>query len=156
MTDKRRIKKYANRRLYDVEASRHVTVAELRRFIQDGESIEVIDDKTGADITRHILLQIIAEREDGGERVLSTQFLEQVVRFYETGMQSVMARHLDNAAQAFVDNQHKLQDQLLALLENTPFGPAAELSRKNLEALQTLQSQFMQSLLKTDKNNDEE
>src|SRR6202050_4514740 len=82
MSEKRVIKKYANRRLYDSTASRHVTLDDLRKMIVSGDKVKVIDDKSGADLTRAVLLQVIAEQEQFGTPVLSLELLESIIRFY--------------------------------------------------------------------------
>src|SRR5215472_7563978 len=82
MAEERLIRKYANRRLYDAHDSRHVTLDDLRKLIAGGERIKVVDDKSGEDLTRSILLQIIASQEQFGTPVLSTQLLEAIIRFY--------------------------------------------------------------------------
>lgn len=81
------IKKYPNRRLYDTEISSYITVEDVRQLILDGDEFEVRDAKSGEDLTRQVLLQIIAEQEQGGEPVLSTQVLSQIIRFYGDSMQ---------------------------------------------------------------------
>ena len=82
MGGERTIKKYANRRLYDSTTSRHVTLEDIRALIVAGETIRVIEDKTGADITRLILLHVIAEQEQFGQPVLSAQLLESIIRVH--------------------------------------------------------------------------
>src|SRR5688572_31959344 len=88
MSQERLIKKYANRRLYDASQSRHITLDDIRALIVKGEKIKVVEDKTGHDITRHILLQVIAEQEQFGRPILSTPVLESIIRFYEIGRAS--------------------------------------------------------------------
>ena len=83
----RTIKKYANRRLYDTTASRHVTLQDILKLVASGEEITVVDDTSGDDITRNILLQILAEQEQGGRPILSTEMLMQIIRFYGNPMQ---------------------------------------------------------------------
>ena len=94
MPKERLIKKYANRRLYDASISKHVTLADIRQLIVDGEKIRVIEDKTSEDITRLILLQVIAEQEQFGQPILSTHLLESIIRFYGGPMQDFMSRYL--------------------------------------------------------------
>ena len=86
------IRKYANRRLYDATASRHVTLEDLRRLIAAGERVQVIDDRTGEDLTRAVLLQIISEQEQFGSPVLSVQLLEGIIRFYGNPVQDMLSR----------------------------------------------------------------
>src|SRR5687767_4637600 len=82
MSKDRLIKKYANRRLYDASISKHVTLEDIRDLIVRGEKIKVVEDKTGEDITRLILLQVIAEQEQFGKPILTTQLLESIIRYY--------------------------------------------------------------------------
>ena len=105
------IKKYPNRRLYDTEISSYITVEEVRQLILDGEQFEVRDAKTGEDLTRQVLLQIIAEQEQGGEPVLSTQLLSQIIRFYGDSMQGFMGSYLEKNIQMFTDMQARLAEQ---------------------------------------------
>jgi len=95
------IKKYANRRLYDASISRHVTLDDIRRLIVSGEKITVVEDKTGDDITRLILLQVIAEQEHGGQPILSTQLLESLIRCYGNAMEQSVSRCLEQSVLHF-------------------------------------------------------
>ena len=95
------IKKYANRRLYDASISRHVTLDDIRRLIVSGEKIIVVEDKTGDDITRLILLQVIAEQEHGGQPILSTQLLESLIRCYGNAMEQSISRCLEQSVLHF-------------------------------------------------------
>ena len=103
------IKKYPNRRLYDPEISSYITVEEVRQLILDGEQFEVRDAKTGEDLTRQVLLQIIAEQEQGGEPVLSTQLLSQIIRFYGDSMQGFMGNYLLRFMQLFLEQQNQFR-----------------------------------------------
>src|ERR1700688_3720345 len=82
MSQERLIRKYSNRRLYDTVGSRHVTLDDLRQLVVSGEKIKVIDDKSGEDLTRSVLLQIIAEQEQDGSPVLGAELLEMIIHFY--------------------------------------------------------------------------
>ena len=97
MSQERLIKKYANRRLYDASQSRHITLDDIRALIVKGEKIRVVEDKTGHDITRHILLQVIAEQEQFGRPILSTKVLEAIIRFYGNPLQGFLASFLERA-----------------------------------------------------------
>ena len=119
MTAIRIIKKYPNRRLYDTEISSYITIEDVRQLIVDGESFEVRDAKPGEDLTRQVLLQIIAEQEQGGEPVLSTQLLSQIIRFYGDSMQGFMGTYLEKNVQAFMDIQAKLAEQSQGLTPET-------------------------------------
>ena len=91
------IKKYPNRRLYDTEISSYITIEDVRQLIVDGEDFEVRDAKTGDDLTRTVLLQIITEQEQDGEPMLSTQLLSHIIRFYGDSMQGFMGNYLERS-----------------------------------------------------------
>src|SRR6478736_4625496 len=109
MAEERLIRKYANRRLYDAHNSRHVTLDDLRKLIASGQRIKVIDDKSGEDLTRSILLQIIAAQEQFGTPVLSTQLLEGIIRFYGNPVQDMLARCLEESVGAVMQQQRTVQ-----------------------------------------------
>lgn len=156
MSEQRLIKKYANRRLYDVAHGRHITLAKVRALLEQGETIRVVDDKTGKDITRHILLQIIAEREDEGEALLSTPFLQQLIRFYGSGMQGLMNQHLDASMKLFMQNQQRIQEQFTDMLAQTPLGNMARLSVRNARQWQRMQAQFLRNMVGADDDDDDD
>lgn len=146
MTTERLIKKYANRRLYDASQSRHVTLEDVREFIVKGEKIRVVEDKTGEDITRLILLQVIAEQEQFGKPILSTVLLESIVRYYGNGMQEFMGRYLEKSVEAFMRQQEGMQTQMAKLMANAPMNAMAEMTRHNLEMWTRMQEQMTQAL----------
>lgn len=113
------LKKYPNRRLYDTETSSYITLADVKRMVLDGETFEVRDAKTGDDLTRSILLQIILEEETGGVPMFSTQTLAQIIRFYGHAMQGLMGSYLEKNMQTFVDLQARFAEQSKGL----PFTP---------------------------------
>jgi polyhydroxyalkanoate synthesis repressor PhaR len=136
------IRKYANRRLYDPSESRHLTLDEVRERVVAGDKIRVEDAKTGEDITRSVLLQIIVEREEAGRPLLSAELLEQLIRFYGGAMQDFLATYLERSVGAFVDQQERFQDQLLKMMKDTPLGAMSELAEQNLSAWKELQKGF--------------
>lgn len=133
------IRKYSNRRLYDPSESRHLTLDEVRGLVMAGDKIKVEDAKTGDDITRSILLQIIVEREEAGRPLLSAELLAQLIRFYGGAMQDFLATYLENSVGAFVDQQERFQDQLLKVVKDTPLSAMSTLAEQNLSAWQELQ-----------------
>jgi polyhydroxyalkanoate synthesis repressor PhaR len=133
MTKERLIKKYANRRLYDASQSRHVTLEDIREFIVQGEKVTVVEDKTGDDITRLILLQVIAEQEQFGKPILSSQLLESIIRFYGNGMQEFMSRYLEKSVETFTRQQETMQTQVAKLMANAPMTTMTEITKQNLE-----------------------
>jgi polyhydroxyalkanoate synthesis repressor PhaR len=142
MSSKRVIKKYANRRLYDATASRHVTLDDLRKLIVSGEQIQVVDDKTGEDLTRATLLQIIAEQEQFATPVLSTELMETVIRFYGNPVQEMLTRYLEQSVGTVLRQQQALQAQMAKALE-APMAPIADLARQNMALLSTMQSSVL-------------
>lgn len=146
MSPERVIKKYANRRLYDAAASRHVTLDDLRRLIVAGEKIKVIEDKSGEDITRQILLQIIADQEQFGQPILSTATLESIIRFYGNAMQGFMGRYLEQSVAAFVQQQQAMQSQINKLIGGTPLAPFGDLMQQNLALWQQMQEGFLAAM----------
>ena len=101
----RTLKKYPNRRLYDTQTSSYITLTDVKRMVLGAEDFEVRDAKTGEDLTRSILLQIILEEESGGVPMFSTQALAQIIRFYGHAMQGVMGTMLEKNLQAFTEMQ---------------------------------------------------
>jgi polyhydroxyalkanoate synthesis repressor PhaR len=104
----RTIKKYPNRRLYDTQSSAYVTLAEVKKLVMDGTAMVVRDAKTGEDLTRSILLQIILEEESAGVPMFSEAVLSNIIRFYGHAMQGYMGSYLENHVQSFMDWQSKL------------------------------------------------
>lgn len=105
------IKKYPNRRLYDTQTSAYVTLADIKKLVMDQTTFQVLDAKTGEDLTRSILMQIILEEESGGMPIFSTQTLSQIIRFYGHSLQGMMSPFLENNLSNFVDMQNKFAAQ---------------------------------------------
>jgi polyhydroxyalkanoate synthesis repressor PhaR len=157
MSQERLIKKYANRRLYDASQSRHITLDDIRNLIVKGEKIRVVEDKSGQDITRHILLQVISEQEQFGRPVLSTKVLEAIIRIYGHPLQGLLASFLERSIEAFLNQQQALQAQISRIVSNTPLATVADLTRQNLEALSRVQESMLNALLsRKDKDRDED
>jgi len=107
----RLIKKYPNRRLYDTRTSTYITLADVKDLVLRHEEFRVVDAKSGDDLTRSILLQIILEEEAGGAPMFTSDLLAQMIRFYGNAMQGMMGQYLENNVSAFTDMQTKLQEQ---------------------------------------------
>ena len=107
------LKKYPNRRLYDTQVSSYITLTEVKAMVLAGQAFEVRDAKTGDDLTRSILLQIILEEETGGVPLFSATMLSQIIRFYGHAMQGVMGSYLEKNLQTFTDVQARLAEQSL-------------------------------------------
>jgi len=142
MAEERLIRKYANRRLYDAHDSRHVTLEDLRRLIAAGQRIKVIDDKSGEDLTRSILLQIIASQEQFGTPVLSTQLLEAIIRFYGNPIQQLLTQYLEQSIGSLLRQQNLMQAEMAKALE-TPMAPIAEMARSNMEMWARMQASML-------------
>nr|WP_238147446.1 polyhydroxyalkanoate synthesis repressor PhaR [Limnohabitans sp. Rim28] len=106
--DVRTIKKYPNRRLYDTQSSSYVTLAEIKKMVMTALPVQVVDAKTGEDLTRSIFLQIILEEESAGAPMFSEAVLSNIIRFYGHAMQGHMGSYLENHVQSFMDWQNKL------------------------------------------------
>ena len=117
------LKKYPNRRLYDTRTSSYITLADVKQMVLDADSFEVRDAKTGDDLTRSILLQIILDEETGGMPMFTTPMLSQVIRFYGHAMQGMMGNYLENNLQALVDMQTRLTEQTKGLYDPKSFTP---------------------------------
>jgi polyhydroxyalkanoate synthesis repressor PhaR len=117
------LKKYPNRRLYDTQSSSYITLADVKQMVLDGEEFEVRDAKTGEDLTRAILLQIILEEESAGAPMFTTQSLAQIIRFYGHAMQGVMGNLLEQNVQTFTDLQARFADQSKGLYDPKNFTP---------------------------------
>jgi polyhydroxyalkanoate synthesis repressor PhaR len=111
----RLIKKYPNRRLYDTRTSTYITLADVKELVVHHEEFQVLDAKSGEDLTRSILLQIILEEESAGAPMFSSDILAQMIRFYGNAMQGMMGKYLENNLKSFTDIQAKLQEQARAL-----------------------------------------
>jgi polyhydroxyalkanoate synthesis repressor PhaR len=104
------IKKYANRRLYDTESSSYITLDRLAQMVRDGREFEVVDAKSGDDITRQVLTQIIVDEEAGGGTMLPISFLKQLIGLYGNSMQNFVPQYLEAAMDAFQRNQSAVKD----------------------------------------------
>jgi polyhydroxyalkanoate synthesis repressor PhaR len=114
----RTIKKYPNRRLYDTQTSSYITLTEVKDMVMAVENFVVLDAKTGEDLTRSILLQIILEEESAGLPMFSSQALAQIIRFYGHTMQGMMGNYLEKNIQSFIDLQAKLAENSVVNLPN--------------------------------------
>jgi polyhydroxyalkanoate synthesis repressor PhaR len=135
------LKKYPNRRLYDTRTSSYITLSDVKQMVLDGETFEVRDAKTGDELTRSILLQIILEEETGGMPMFTTQMLAQVIRFYGHAMQGLMGSYLENNLQAFVDLQTRIAEQAKGLYDPKAFTP------ETWTQMMTGQAPLMQGLM---------
>jgi polyhydroxyalkanoate synthesis repressor PhaR len=131
------IKKYANRRLYNTATSSYVTLDHLCQMVKDGIDFVVYDAKTGEDITRSVLTQIIVEEESKGQNLLPISFLRQLIGFYGDNMQWMVPRYLEYAMHAFARNQEQMRDYFQNTLGGMfPFGGLEEVGKQNLAMIE--------------------
>ena len=150
MARPRIIRKYANRRLYDTEASRHINKDDVRRLIAAGTDVRILEDGSGDDIPRSVLLQLVAEQELGGKPVLSDQMLTQIIRFYDHPMQGVLGSYLQQSFETFLQQQSSLQEQMQELMRSGPFAVMKDVAKQNMEAWQAMQRAFRDTKAKID------
>ena len=150
MARPRIIRKYANRRLYDTEASRHINKDDVRRLIAAGKDVRILEDGSGDDITRSVLLQLVAEQELGGKPVLSDQMLTQIIRFYDHPMQGMLGSYLQQSFDTFLQQQSSLQEQMQELMRSGPFAVMKDVAKQNMEAWQAMQKAFRDTKAKID------
>ncbi len=143
MPDARVIKKYPNRRLYDTEESRYITLADIRDLVVDQVDFVVIDKKSGDDITRSILLQVISEQEANGEAVMSEDFLSQIIRSYGNVMPGFMTSYLEQSMQTLMRQQKHLRGQMKRVVGIDPVSVVADLTQQNLARFQSLQDEIL-------------
>ena len=145
-TPVRLIKKYPNRRLYDTQTSTYITLADVKQLVLDHENFQVVDAKSGEELTRPILLQIILEEEAGGMPMFSAVMLSQVIRFYGSAMQGMMGSYLEKNIQAFIDIQGKLSEQSKAFYETNKIGPEMWTQFVNLQSpmIQSMMSNYIE------------
>ncbi len=137
------IKKYANRRLYNTATSSYVTLDHLCQMVKDGEDFVVYDAKTGEDITRSVLTQIIVEEEAKGQNLLPIGFLRQLISFYGDSLQMVVPRYLDHTMVTFAENQERTRSHLKEALGGMfPFGQFEELTKQNMAMFENAMSMF--------------
>ena len=146
MTTPRIIKKYPNRRLYDTEISSYITLEEIRQLVLEDEEFEVRDAKTGENLTRSVLLQIISEYEDRGQPMFTTKLLSQIIRFYGDSLQGFMGGYLERSLQIFLDQQQQFRSQLNSMLGQTPWSMLNDLTERNMDMWKNLQQGFLSSV----------
>ncbi len=138
------IKKYANRRLYNTDTSSYVTLDDLCKMIKDGEEIIVFDAKNGDDITRSVLTQIIVEQEaKGGQSLLPTGFLRQIISYYGGNMQGLVPGYLDFAMQALTKNQGQMQEVFRNSFGSLfPFNTMQQMTKQNVALFEQTMRMF--------------
>lgn len=145
MPETRIIKKYPNRRLYDTEESRYITVEDVRKLVLQGVTFRVVDSQSGDDITRNILMQIIIDRESGGEPMFTADMLARFIRFYDNAVQGMFSAYLDQSLKLFTEQQEYLQSQMRDMFSGQPVRSMQELAERNMKVWQDLQANFLRA-----------
>lgn len=148
MSDVRIIKKYPNRRLYDTQVSRYITLEEVRQLVLQNIVFRVEDKRTSEDITRSILLQVIAEQEQNGNPIFSVELLSFIVRYYGDPMQSSISRYLELSLRLFSEQQQHFTEQLRDLLGQAqqPVLVLKELADKQVPIWRSVRKEFLKNL----------
>ena len=130
----REFKKYPNRRLYDIEESKYVTVEDIRKLVLKGEVIRVLDSKTEKGLTRSVLLQIITEQEsEGHEPILTNRVLEQLIRFYGAPMQNVVSKYIEQSIKTFLEHEQNYRQRMQDFSPADPMGLMRKALEQNME-----------------------
>lgn len=145
------IKKYANRRLYNTETSAYITLDDLAKMTRVGREFQVVDAKTGEDITHNVLTQIIMDEEGRGQAMLPAGFLRQIIAMYGDSMQAMVPQYLEASMDAFRRNHDQFRQALEGAITSGPFG---ELAKRNLAMLDAATEAFRPKP-KRDKKDDE-
>lgn len=143
MADNRLIKKYPNRRLYDTAISSYITLADVKGLVLDGVEFQVTDAKTGTDLTRTILLQIISEEEEGGEPIFSSELLAQIIRAYGGNMQNLLTSYLEKSMELWADQQREMRERARHFMDaNNPVQVLSQIAEQNLSIWQQAMDSF--------------
>ncbi len=154
MIEARVIKKYPNRRLYDTHISRYITLEEIRKLVLEHIPFRVEDKRTQEDITRSILLQVIAEQEEGGDPIFTTDLLQFIIRYYGDPMQNSIGRYLEMSMHLFQQQQQQFTDQLRDLLGQAqqPIQSLKELADRQVPIWRSIRAEFLRNLSSTAKS----
>jgi polyhydroxyalkanoate synthesis repressor PhaR len=147
VSEPRVIKKYPNRRLYDTTESRYITLADVRKLVVDHVEFVVIDKKSQDDITRSILLQVIAEQEQVAEPVMSRDFLAQVIRSYGGAMQGVMGSYLEQSMKLFTAQQREIRDRVKSVVGVDPVDAVTHIAQKNYQRWRVVQDEIYRTIV---------
>tara|TARA_B100000989_G_C19487798_1_gene448314 strand:+ start:294 stop:782 length:489 start_codon:yes stop_codon:yes gene_type:complete len=129
------IKKYANRRLYNTDTSSYVTLDDLCQMVKEGEDFAVYDAKSGDDLTRQILTQIIFEQESRGEHLLPISFLRNLISFYDDSIREFVPPYLENSMHTFMENQEKMREYMGVGSFTSPLKQMEEIGKQNMDMM---------------------
>jgi polyhydroxyalkanoate synthesis repressor PhaR len=156
MSTARVIKKYPNRRLYDTEESRYITLSDVRDLVIKKIDFVVVDKKSGDDITRSILLQVISEQEQQGEAIMSQDFLSQVIRSYGKVVPGFMANYMEQSLKLFMTQQQNIRGQVKRVVGVDPVSAVADIAQKNFMRWKALQDEVLQRLMRGSRETDDD
>ena len=132
------IKKYANRRLYNTQTSKYITLDFLAELTRKEQDFRVVDARTGEDITHNVLTQIIMEEESNGQNLLPVNFLKQIIAMYGNSMQGMVPPFLENSMANFRASQDQMKDMLAGGMQSNPLtAPLAEMAKRNMELMRS-------------------
>ena len=145
MSETRVIKKYQNRCLYDTSQSKYISLADLKALVIQGETFEVREVKTDKEITRQVLLQIIAEEENTGDSLFTTDVLMRFIRMYGNSVQGAFSSYMEQSMSFFDQQTKQFMDQIGAPVDSNPMNVFAEMTRKNMDLWQETQKNFFRA-----------
>jgi polyhydroxyalkanoate synthesis repressor PhaR len=147
MSEPRIIKKYPNRRLYDTVQSKYITLSDIRSLVLERIDFVVIDKKSQEDITRSILLQVIAEQEHGIDPVMSRDFLSQVIRSYGGQLQGMLSSYLEQSIKLFNSQQRELREKVKAVVGVDPVDTVTGVAQRNYQRWRSVQDEIFKTLM---------
>ena len=142
MTEKRIIKKYPNRRLYDTVDSKYITLGNVKDLVMSNVDFSVIDKKSNEDITRNILLQIIMEQEEDDEPIFTVDVLAKIIRLYGEGVQGLASNFLERSFLMFSEQQDQFNTRIKDSIQQSPLSTMAEVTQKNMQIWKNIQDDF--------------
>lgn len=155
MSNPRVIKKYPNRRLYDTEESRYITLTDIRNLVNEQVEFSVIEKKTGNDITCQILLQVITEQETHGNTVLNRNFLSQIINSYGSNAQGLVGGYLEQSMSVFMNQRNQIADKVLGVLDKDPTGIISGIAQRNYSRWRAIEEEVAKRFRK-EENADKE
>jgi polyhydroxyalkanoate synthesis repressor PhaR len=147
MSEPRIIKKYPNRRLYDTAISSYITLAEVKKLVMEHTPFVIQDAKTGEDLTRSILLQIILEQEERGEPIFTSDALEQLIRFYGGTLQGMVGGYLEKSFELLTEQQDRIHGQVQNMMGHTPLSYMTGLAEQNFKLWREMQENFFRAAM---------
>ena len=136
------IKKYPNRRIYDTRDSKYITLMDVRDMVVDGEDFKIVDAKSGDDLTRNVLLQIIIEQESAHNPLFTTDNLQNFIRYYGAGNQQGFSEFMNQSVAFFRQQQEQFNSSVSEMMEQNPVKVIADISQQNMEMWQNMQNAF--------------